>query len=716
VKTVDRLICAVLLTLVAALPGSSKIAAAQSASSSYGARNEAVEASFSRDGAYSLKFLATGWTLDGKLPEPVARILSSSGTDKIGAYHALSVTYRNGARAAEIRVYDHMPIALLRETWKSAGPNELPFPSFQQLPKDALRFSYKHRVFGHYEFGTLGPHGPWMLFDQQGHAVILSPADHFLVSEMKDLPGGAEIGITAAIQTLPAGFSHGTLIAAGKGINETFATWGHALLALSGKKRPTNESGVILSKLGYWTDNGAVYYYHFEPQLGYAGTLLAIRDEFKKLGIPLGYMQLDSWFYPKGDVGKWDAKGGTLSSGEYVYRADKTLFAEGLASFQKSLGLPIVTHARWISPASPYHHEFKMSANVIVDSVFWKTTASYLEKAGDVTYEQDWLNQNALPKLNLQDPEAFLGNMSSAMKAAGLNIQYCMPLPAHYMASTLYSNVETIRASDDRLTPQKWDEFLYDSRLASAVGLWPWTDVFMSTELPNLIVSTLSAGPVGVGDALGKTNVQNLMAVVRADGYIIKPDTSLLPIDAMYASDAVNQQAPMVAMAETKFSGAVIRYVFAYPRRSTDTETSVPLHELGFSGPAYAYDWVAHTGSLVPADGSVAMHFKDGFSYDVVVPVNREGLALLGETQKIVPLGRKRVAALEDHGALTAAIKFGRGEAPIAISGYAAHQPKLHALKGKLERESYDPGTKIFQAKIAPGTSGDAVLRISARH
>ena len=40
-------------------------------------------------------------------------------------------------------------------------------------------------------------------------------------------------------------------------------------------------------------------------------------------------------------------------------------------------------------------------------------------------------------------------------------------------------------------------------RLASALGEWSWTDVFMSSETSNLLLSTLSASMVGVGDALG---------------------------------------------------------------------------------------------------------------------------------------------------------------------------------------------------------------------
>src|SRR5262249_61837380 len=61
-------------------------------------------------------------------------------------------------------------------------------------------------------------------------------------------------------------------------------------------------------------------------------------------------------------------------------------------------------------------------------------------------------------------------------------------------------------------------------RLASALGEWPWTDVFTSSETSNLLLSTLSASIVGVGDALGQFDRTNLLRVVRADGVIVKPE------------------------------------------------------------------------------------------------------------------------------------------------------------------------------------------------
>jgi hypothetical protein len=679
-------------------------------------KNGTMRATMKQDGSYELDFMTTGWHLDGKLSGRVSDLSVTVGKDKIGQYHQVSASFKNGTRTAGIRVYDTLPLALFRDEWKTAGENATPFPTFRRLPQGLLRLSFQEKNFGFYEFGQLGPDGPWSLFDKENHVMILSPADHFLVSSMEELPDGtADSRIVSSIGSIPAGFVHSTLVAAGTGMNQVFAAWGDGLKALGGKQMPANDADVTLSKLGYWTDNKTTYYYKFDSALGYTGTLLAVRDEFKKLGIPFGYMQLDSWFYPKGPKNRWDTLGNTPEFGENEYRADKELFPDGMDAFQQKLGLPMVTHARWVSPQSPYHSQFEMSGNVIIDPRFWEQTADYLHKSDVVTYEQDWLDKNAHADVNLTDPLLFLGEMSKAMAADGMSIQYCMPLPSDYMASTLYPNVQTIRTSGDGFERRKWDEFLYDSRMATALGVWPWTDAFFSKDLGNLVISTLSAGPVGVGDAIGQFNVKNLMAVVRQDGTIIKPDTSLLPIDDVYKSDALGEHSPMVATATTSFGDLNVRYVFAYPRQSSDSSVSVALKSLGFSSPVFAYNWVTHKGQLIPVNGVVDLHFADGWAYQILSPVSRDGLALLGDTDKIAPAGRQRISEMKNDGALSATIRFVAGEQALTISGYAAHQPKIRAMSGDVTDVTYDDNSHLFTSQVTAGKSQEAKIRITAR-
>jgi hypothetical protein len=327
----------------------------------------------------------------------------------------------------------------------------------------------------------------------------------------------------------------------GRGINSTYETWGQAMTKLQGKLRPANDADPSLKYLGYWTDHGATYYYNFDSTKGnYEQTLLGVRDNFLQQGLKLGYMQLDSWFFPKGPAADWQD-----DAGIYEYVAASALFPDGLKSFQQHLGVPLFTHARWIDPGSPYHQTYKMSGNVVIDPLYWSNIGTYLHDAGVAVYEQDWLATKAQADFNLADPKAFMDDMAAAMATEGLNMQYCMPLPHHYLQSSLYSNITSIRTSGDGFKPSNWDQFLYGSQLAGALGVWPWSDVFMSTEPNNLLLATLSAGPVGVGDPIGALSANNLLLAVRADGIIVKPDVPLVPLDQTIINDSVLAQREM---------------------------------------------------------------------------------------------------------------------------------------------------------------------------
>ena len=166
----------------------------------------------------------------------------------------------------------------------------------------------------------------------------------------------------------------------------------------------------------------------------------------------------------------------------------------------------------------------------------------YIASADAVTYEQDWLSviYQYSPELGttLRAGDAFTDGMARAAHDRGMSLQYCMALPRHFLQGARYGNLTTIRTSDDRFTRSKWDTFLYTSRLASALGIWPWTDVFMSTETDNVLIATLSGGMVGNGDTIGAENKENLLRAVRLDGVIIKPDCHCFQSTPCMSSDA----------------------------------------------------------------------------------------------------------------------------------------------------------------------------------
>jgi hypothetical protein len=520
--------------------------------------------------------------------------------------------------------------------------------------------------------------------------------------------GAIASGINRGIARLPMGLTHRTMLVVGRGINPTFDAWGHAMTDLQGKTRPANNADVGLRELGYWTDHGAAYYYHYDASRGYAGTLLAVRDEFRNKGLPLGYMQLDSWWYPKGPSADWRAGGG----GEYTYTAAPALFPQGLGAFQRRLGLPLITHARWIDAHSPYRRRYAMSNNVSIDPRFWDSIARYLKNGGVRTYEQDWLSRPATAANTIAAQDAFMDGMARATSRNGLSMQYCLPQPRHYLQSTRYDNLYTMRVSNDRFGPSRWTQFLYGARLAGALGVWPWADVFMSAERDNLLLATLSGGMVGVGDPLGAVDRADLVQAVRTDGVIVKPDAPIVPIDAVYLDDARGMARPMVAWTYSDHGGMRAAYVFAYSRGTATAATFVPA-SLGLSGRVYVYNYFTGRGALLTAGQTFYETVHDG-SYDVVVPVGRSGIAFLGDAGKFVSLGKQRIPRLRDDGAVHATVAFAAGERAVTLHGYAPARPRVTATKGAAGPVTYDAASGQFNVTVSPAPDRTAAIRLAA--
>ncbi|MGA8108278.1 MAG: hypothetical protein WB974_02515, partial [Acidobacteriaceae bacterium] len=337
---------------------------------------------------------------------------------------------------------------------------------------------------------------------------------------------------------------------------------------------------------------------------------------------------------------------------------------------------------------SPYREEYRMSGDVIVDPRYWNRTAAWLRSSGVAIYEQDWLGRYAKAETNLTDPEAFHDNMAQAMHSYGLTMEYCMAAPADFLQGVHYNNLTTIRTSHDRFQRSDWDMFLYDSRLATALGIWPWTDVFLSSEEANLAISTLSAGPVGVGDSLAQIDAADLLHAIRGDGAIVKPDVTIRPLDSMYLEDARGGSGPMVAESWTDFGKTRIAYVFAYPRHE-GTAVEVRPSDVGFAGETYLYNWKTRTGETIAAGGSAELPFQDGWGYGVISPVGRSGMALVGDTEQFATAGRMRIPALRDDGALHFAVAFAPGETSRTLALYSPGKPRADSNTGDLE-ESYD--------------------------
>jgi hypothetical protein len=670
-----------------------------------GGTSGATTVNVDAEGRYSIVFKQPAWTFAGSLGVPATSIANATGTDGIGAYHEVTFAFTDSsAKTAGIRVYDELPAAVLTETYAEAGSNDAPpFPTFATYPLIPHHVTYSDTEFAPVSFESLTTDSPFIFFDEDANTFILSAASDFMNASTAELPGGAlSSGIDPSIAELPAGFSHRTALVAQPGINGAYSTWGSVLTGLSGKRRVANDATPYLERFGYWTDNGAYYYYQYDTPTGYPATLDSVRDYFAGIGIPLAYMQLDSWWYPKGPEQSWSDK----ADGQYTYTADTTVLPDGLASFQESLGLPLITHARWIDPSSPYVTQYAMSNDVSIDPAYWATISSYIAGGHVAVYEQDWLNQNALPSTtNLTDQNAFMDDMASAMAAQGIDMQYCMPLPRHYLQGSKYANLTTTRVSVDRFSSPRYVDFLFVSLLTSSLGAWPWSDTFNSSETDNLLLSTLSAGMVGVGDEIGTASAVNLAQAVRSDGVIVKPDVPIVPIDQTFIDQANGLDTPLVAATFTDFGGSRASYVYAF-NVGTSVSASFTPAALGYSGQIFVYDYFQGTGTLAPATDVYAQDLADGGSYWIVVPLGPSGIALLGDQGKFVSLGKKRVPTLSDTGTLSISVAFASGETSVTLHGYAASEPTATASVGAVGAVTWDAATKMFSVPVMPRGDG----------
>ena len=690
-----------------ALPGTSVFGATTVAGAG------GITAAVDPGGSYDVWVANPGWHFGGNIGVPLSNVGAITGADAVGPYSEISFDFQTDAtRHGGVRAYANQPLVLFTMTYPSAAPNTFSFPAWSQYPQNVDRLTYSG-IFAPPSFNSSSNEGPWAFFDSSANTFIVSPVGHFMVSTTGFGPNGElSSGISTQIATLPQGFQQRAFLVVEPGINRAFDTWGHAMMAYFGKARRANDADTSLNKIGYWTDNGSTYYYQTANGLSYEQTLSGIKSNFDQLGIGLGYIQLDSWFYPKGPNANWSDNG----YGIYQYLAAPALFPDSLSGFQRGLGVPLITHARWIDPSSPYHHIYKMSGNVVTDPQYWTTTAGYLASSGVTTYEQDWLDDKAQTNFNLTDPELFLDNMAAALAQRGLTVQYCMASPRHFLQSVKHSNVTTIRASGDRFVPARWTNFLYTSRLATALGLWPFTDVLMSTETANLLVATLSAGPVGIGDPIGAISGSNLLHVARADGVIVKPDVPLTPIDSSYfsaahAQDLTQVAGVQIAATHTDFGTLRTYYVFGWAPGGDASVTFQPS-DFGLNRTAYLYDYFGGSGSVVQPSDTISMQTAGGLLYLIAAPIGPSEIAILGDLGQFVAAGKKRITSLGDYGVVHVDVAFASGEQSRVLTGYSPSAPVARAHPGTAGPVKFDAATQLFQLAVSPGADGAASVLV----
>ncbi len=531
---------------------------------------------------------------------------------------------------------------------------------------------------------ALAGNGPLILFSDEMDVLVFSPLDHFYVSLIDFRGGRLRSGIEGDVTAIPAGFAHRFVVVRGRGMAATIARWGEILRATTGKQLPDRYADTGLSYLGYWTDNGAFYYYNPPPDTTYEDVLLAVKRDADQRGIPFRYFQIDSWWYRKRPGAPWF--GGTVR-----WEPLPEAFPRGLEKFRQDLGLPLIAHSRWFAPDHGYLGEYQFVPGermaLPVERRFYDHLLGNARQWGIETFEQDWLTTQYWGvrwlRSGLDHADHWVKIMDDAAADSGRTMQICMAHGGFLMDAVNRRSWTTMRTSIDyRHSVSKesfWPHFHTVNMLAHAVGLWPFKDNFQCAEKhgeAEALISILSAGMVGPSDELGRADAALLARTCRADGLLLKPDRPAFPIDAMFLPHA----RPYTTYTESRRAdGGRWLYLAAYhlarrhPRRTTldrlwarasydfrepgrffvfpdrVTDWQVDLaRDLGVSGPVVAYDWRTRRAALV--ERTLALPATEdlyGFAYFVLAPVSANGLALLGETEKFVTLADRRFDRIE---------------------------------------------------------------------
>ena len=131
--------------------------------------------------------------------------------------------------------------------------------------------------------------------------------------------------------------------------------------------------------------------------------------------------------------------------------------------------------------------------------------------------------------------------------------------------------------------------------------------------------------------------------------------------------------------------------------------------------PVYAYDYFAGTGQLVNPWDTIQKQITGDALYMVLAPVGPSGIAILGNANQFVTMGKKRVAGLADYGAARVAVNFATGESSVVITGYSLFAPTVQAIQGSIGPVTYDDTTHLFRVPVMPGSGKTATIACRRR-
>lgn len=459
-------------------------------------------------------------------------------------------------------------------TWSS--PSDLHFLGFQcsefALPVRASDTTLQFDFFSREGFVRPKSIFPLIIMRQNTRdCLLLAPLDNFHEQVLAVSGEQLKWGWSGDLNSVPESFTTTLACIVRMSIRDALDTWGTLLREKAEQTGAVNNAAryadISVSKLSYWTDNGAAYWYRTEPGLSVSDTLEQTIATLDEIQVPVASVELDSWFYPHEktrkvqDVGYLEL---VPPTGMLRWEPRKDVLGEeGIEGVRRRIGnRPLILHSRHISSQSSYIKEEGLSntewwidsdrAHPSDGALFhqWMRQAAAW---GATTFEQDWLVEKWLGVRQLREEagriETWQKQLNQAAAENNIKLIWCMATPADIARAVSLSQIVAIRSCDDYRYAKDpsilWRWHLTVSCMLRSLGFYPFKDVFLSHQKesgtvdidgdPNAMLeaclSALSAGPVGIGDRKGKTDKRIATLCCRADGVLIKPDVPIAALD-----------------------------------------------------------------------------------------------------------------------------------------------------------------------------------------
>lgn len=587
--------------------------------------------------------------------------------------------------------------------------------------------------------GQEGRNTPLVLTDRDFNAMVLSPAEHFLIGTVALSEEGPVMacGLPSAVKIIPKGTVYRTLLTVAKGVNNALDLWGKALRILAGTREVDRYEDASLTYLNYWTDAGAAYWYNTMTGKNYEETLLEVFRHHQDLGLPVGVYQLDSWWYYRdgeytSSIVRWLPKEKVLCKNYNAANADalpdgyEVLFPTGGIEFlQQKLQKPVIAHFKHISTKSEYvkgnpnsnppvrQFEFVKGIHAIPKNYeaakdFFHYVMEHPEW-GLVTLEHDWLDDMYYKNDTLRTLEGgrsfFKGMSDAAMESSCKDnivphrtLQLCMAHPAITLESVELAAVTTLRTSADgdhngHEGAERWWWNTYSGRLVNALGKMSFFDNrhsnrkggrhTASNSRLEFIWICMSCGILGLGDYAGSEDVPLVLQCVDSRGVVIKPEKPAVPLDKCYLFNPYSGDAreALILYAFDRKSAGKTFFVQGINcnRSGADVRSAFAVRELdpAAGGRFAVYDFLSGEVHVVSPDTEICDFLSEReFSYKVISPL-AGGISIFGDITKFIPAsGRLLEDVVVDGGDVLVRVNGAEGES-IVVTGFAAYKPAV---------------------------------------